>query len=88
MPDPAELGKRVTPHARGAILVAAVFDAFLAIYRVRTADLLRIYTGGTGVLPSGAMQPSWAGESRSVTDFTGWNTQAEKMFGWPRRYDE
>ena len=42
MPDPAELGKRVTPHARGAILVAAVFDAFLAIYRVRTADLLRI----------------------------------------------
>jgi subtilisin family serine protease len=56
-PDPAELQKRVTPHARGAILVAAVFDAFLSIYKSRTADLLRIYTGGTGVLPSGAIHP-------------------------------
>lgn len=56
-PDPAELQKRVTPHTRGAILVAAVFDAFLAIYKTRTADLLRIYTGGTGVLPSGAIHP-------------------------------
>lgn len=56
-PDPAELQKRVAPHARGAILVAAVFDAFLAIYKLRTADLLRIYTGGTGVLPSGAIHP-------------------------------
>ena len=56
-PDPAELQKRLTPHARGAILVAAVFDAFLAIYKTRTVDLLRIYTGGTGVLPSGAIHP-------------------------------
>ncbi len=56
-PDPAELQKRITPHARGAILVAAVFDAFLAIYKSRTVDLLRIYTGGTGVLPSGAIHP-------------------------------
>jgi hypothetical protein len=45
------------PHARGAILVAAVFDAFLAIYNRRTADLLRIYTQGTGVLPAGAIHP-------------------------------
>lgn len=57
VPDPRELEQRVTPHARGAVLVAAVFDAFLAIYRARTADLLRIYTGGTGVLPSGAIHP-------------------------------
>jgi hypothetical protein len=56
-PDPAELQKRLTPHARGAILVAAVFDAFIAIYKMRTADLLRIYTGGTGVLASGAIHP-------------------------------
>ena len=42
-PDPAELEKRLTPHGRGAILVAAVFDPFLAIYRARTADLLRIF---------------------------------------------
>jgi hypothetical protein len=30
------------PHERGAILVAAVFDAFFSIYLRRTADLLRI----------------------------------------------
>jgi subtilisin family serine protease len=56
-PDPTELDRRLTPHSRGAILVAAVFDAFLAIYKARTQDLLRIYTGGTGVLPTGAIHP-------------------------------
>lgn len=56
-PDPAELQKRLMPHGRGAILVAAVFDAFLAIYRTRTADLLRLSTGGTGVLAAGAIHP-------------------------------
>ena len=45
------------PHARGSILVAAVFEAFLSIYRTRTADLLRIATGGTGVLPAGRAAP-------------------------------
>jgi hypothetical protein len=56
-PDPSDLQKRLTPHSRGAVLVAAVFDAFIAIYNTRIADLLRIYTGGTGVLPSGAIHP-------------------------------
>ncbi len=56
-PDPEDLRKRLLPHDRGAILVAAVFDAFIAIYQSRIADLLRIYTGGTGVLPSGAVHP-------------------------------
>ena len=42
-------------HARGAVLVAAVFDAFLQIYRQRTADLLRLATQGTGILPAGAI---------------------------------
>lgn len=56
-PDPSELRRRRTPHARGAILVAAVFDAFLTIYENRTADLLRLATGGTGVLPDGAIHP-------------------------------
>lgn len=57
VPDPAELQRRLTPHGRGAILVAAVFDAYLAIYKSRVADLLRIYTQGTGVLPDGAIHP-------------------------------
>jgi hypothetical protein len=43
------------PHARGAVLVAAVFDAFLQIYKRRTADLLRLATAGTGVLPEGTI---------------------------------
>ncbi len=57
VPDPADLQKRLTPHSRGAVLVAAVFDAFLAIYNARVADLLRLATGGTGVLPGGAIHP-------------------------------
>jgi hypothetical protein len=56
-PDPSALQQRLEPHARGSILVAAVFDAFLACYRARTADLFRLATGGTGVLPAGAIHP-------------------------------
>ena len=56
-PDPFDLQRRLLPHSRGAVLVAAVFDAFITIYRARTADLLRISTGGTGVLSSGAIHP-------------------------------
>ncbi len=56
-PDPAAYEKEVEPHARGAILVAAVFDAFLAIYKSRIADLLRIATGGRGILPEGELHP-------------------------------
>jgi hypothetical protein len=56
-PDPADIQTTHEAHGRGAILVAAVFDAFLAIYKSRIADLLRIATGGTGVLPQGAIHP-------------------------------
>jgi hypothetical protein len=56
-PDPAALRTTWEPHARGAILVAAVFDAFLTIYRARTDDLLRIATQGSGVLEPGALHP-------------------------------
>lgn len=41
-PDPDALSGTIEPHERGAILVAAVFDAFLSIYRARTAPLLRL----------------------------------------------
>lgn len=56
-PNPADYETVLPPHSRGAILVAAVFDAFLAIYKSRTDDLFRIYTGGTGVLEAGAIHP-------------------------------
>ncbi|MEY2536431.1 MAG: hypothetical protein QOG67_171 [Verrucomicrobiota bacterium] len=54
-PNPLDYERVQEPHARGALLVAAVFDAFLAIYRERVADLLRIATGGSGILPAGAL---------------------------------
>lgn len=56
-PDPQEIKRTTEPHRRGAILVAAVFDAFLTIYKWRAAGLLRIATGGTGVLPPGELHP-------------------------------
>jgi hypothetical protein len=45
------------PHERGAVFVAAVFDAFLDRYQAAVADLLRIATNGSGVLPEGALHP-------------------------------
>ena len=45
------------PHARGSVLVAAVFDAYLAIYRRRVLPLLRVASGGTGVMPAGELHP-------------------------------
>jgi len=41
-PNSSELEKQFEPHARGSILVACIFDAFLTIYVRRTRDLLRI----------------------------------------------
>ena len=54
-PSKSDLANATEPHDRGAVLVAAVFDAFLKIYRARTGDLLRLATGGSGVLPPGAI---------------------------------
>ena len=45
------------PHDRGAVFVAGVFDAFFDVYQATIADLLRIATGGTGVLPPGNLHP-------------------------------
>ncbi|MCS7466838.1 S8 family serine peptidase [Stieleria sp. ICT_E10.1] len=56
-PDPHEYETTDESHARGRILVSAVFDAFLSIYKRRTADLLRLVTGGTGILSPGAIHP-------------------------------
>jgi hypothetical protein len=42
LPDPTRLAQLSEPHERGAILVAAVFDAFITIYEQRTTDLFRL----------------------------------------------
>jgi hypothetical protein len=49
------------PHDRGSVLVAAVFDAFLAIYQRRTQDLMRLASGGSGILAPGALHPDLVG---------------------------
>lgn len=56
-PDPEDYQSVTEPHKRGAILVAAVFDAFISIYNRRVADLLRIASSGTGILPEGELHP-------------------------------
>jgi hypothetical protein len=59
-PNPTILETVTEPHARGAILVAAVFGAFLLVYKSRIGDLYRIATQGTGVLPEGDIHPDLA----------------------------
>ena len=56
-PDPTLIDNTDEPHDRGSLLVAAVFDAFTDIYQRRTEDLLRLATGGTGILAPGAIAP-------------------------------
>lgn len=56
-PDVRALDRTFEPHGRGAILVAAVFGAFLKVYRSRTLDLYRIASEGTGVLREGDIHP-------------------------------
>jgi hypothetical protein len=56
VPDPLEYHLKREPHDRGAILVATIFDAFLSIYKYRIADMLRLASGGTGIL-EGELHP-------------------------------
>src|SRR6185503_8284906 len=56
-PNGEEYNSTMEPHDRGGILVSAVFDAFITIYKARARDLMRIATGGTGVLPQGELHP-------------------------------
>ena len=56
-PDPKGYATLLEPHDRGSILVAAIFDAFFSVYQDRIRDLVRIATGGSGVLPAGDLHP-------------------------------
>ncbi|WP_306397843.1 hypothetical protein [Telluria beijingensis] len=57
---PLRYDEQLEPHALGAVLVAAVFEAFLVVYRRKAARYLRLATGGTGVLPAGEIPPDLA----------------------------
>ncbi|QOZ23825.1 hypothetical protein XH93_09490 [Bradyrhizobium sp. CCBAU 51753] len=61
LPDPTALDRTTEPHERGAILVAAVFDAFVSIYKSRVADLLRLTTGNANQFPSSDLHPDLVG---------------------------
>ncbi|MFC5696188.1 hypothetical protein ACFPU0_11540 [Pseudomonas sp. GCM10022186] len=56
LPDPTRLARLSEPHERGAILVAAVFDAFVTIYEQRTVDLFRL-AGFDGDTSRAALPP-------------------------------
>ncbi|MVM42320.1 hypothetical protein GO730_39185 [Spirosoma sp. HMF3257] len=54
-PNTTDYRTVMEPHGRGSILVAAIFDAFISIYKDRVADLLRIASNGTGILSQGEL---------------------------------
>lgn len=56
-PDRSLYEKLHEPHDLGSILVSAVFEAFFDTYEGRIADLLRIATGGSGMLGEGFLHP-------------------------------
>ena len=61
LPNSKALGETTEPHLRGAILVAAVFDAFFTIYIKRTRALMRIARVGGAVSQAGDLHPDLAG---------------------------
>ncbi|MDO9196323.1 hypothetical protein [Rhodoferax sp.] len=58
VPNPDRLRDATEPHERGSILVAAMFSAFLAIYKVRTKGIIALASAGSGILPQGALHPN------------------------------
>ena len=47
LPDPKKIrDPSLEPHERGAILVAAIFDAYFTVYLRQTADLFRLFRSG------------------------------------------
>lgn len=69
IPTPGDYKRDTEPHALGSVLVSAVFDAFLQVYDKRRADLMRLATGGTGILPEGAIPNDLAGRlAREASD--------------------
>src|SRR5262249_57393099 len=50
-------GQTFEPHDLRSILVYAVYEAFLRIVARRTEGIIRLATGGSGVLPAGGPHP-------------------------------
>lgn len=58
--DPLLYDDTLEAHALGAVLVAAVFDAFLEVFKRKTAPYLRLASDGSGVLRPGELAPDLA----------------------------
>ena len=53
LPDPKKMkDPSLEPHERGAILVAAIFDAYFTVYLRKTSDLFRLFLAGGGNVES------------------------------------
>lgn len=53
--SPKPYGEDQEPHALGSVLVSAVFEAFMTIYKRKIERYIRLATGGSGVLPAGEL---------------------------------
>ena len=53
----AKYGETDSPHELGAVLVAAIFDAFSVVYARKTRRYIQLATGGSGILPQGDLSP-------------------------------
>ncbi|HLL13295.1 MAG TPA: hypothetical protein VK570_19685, partial [Rubrivivax sp.] len=43
------------PHEMGSVLVAAIFEAYVTVFKRKTARYIRLATGGTGILQPGEL---------------------------------
>lgn len=66
--DPAELDRRTEPHQRGAILLAAIFDAFFSAYANRMAEFLAIAGAGNHTALSADLVNRLATEAAKTAD--------------------
>lgn len=57
IPNTTDYATKMEFHERGSILVAAIFEVFLNIYKCRIKKYLRIASNGSGVLPEGELHP-------------------------------
>ena len=53
--EPRQYRADLEPHELGSVLVSAIFEAFTTVFDRKTQALVRLATGGTGLLPLGEL---------------------------------
>ncbi|MES2320225.1 MAG: hypothetical protein V4631_22335 [Pseudomonadota bacterium] len=53
--EPDRYDKTFEPHRLGAVLLCAVFEAYLTVFRRKTAPLMRLASGGSGISAPGEL---------------------------------